>query len=192
MNILYYNIHNPLYVFANWGKEEDLLIEIDYPGAKIEKGNSSGNYTIWIPSGEGEEEGFESSLEIVLRYKKDKRYKATFRFRVLRIPIIVRLNHSYSGEICSEVMRECKYISSYWDGRIASGECEVSSFSLRYTPKNGEAQELKSTSEIFSGAILEAIQQTVEGDQFIFYDIMVRCPGDRRSFWSPPLPFIVR
>lgn len=179
MNVFYIGVENPITVTAAGVPSEQLKVvcsggKMTGKGAKrIVEVNKQGKATISLSGG---------GLA-----------KTDFEFRVKRIPDpIVKLGKKVDGSMRTGEFKAQLGLLPTLENFDFRAKCTIQSYTLYYTPKRDDVQEIKGTGARFSGRVASAIKRAKPGDSYAFAEVKARCPGDVAARRVNGLSFTIR
>ena len=185
MNIVQVGVDNPLSLTLFGIEQEDILVEASGAGATLRAGSNSLNYILNV-----EQHG---EATITVREKKSKSILGTFKFRSQRLPDpIIHMGNKRGGSMGVQELRAQLGLSAPFENIGIDSKCTITSFTLYHKPHNELPKEYESESGRFQGEVLAVVKNAQQHDQYHFYNIRVRCPGDKASRPLHSIAFFVR
>lgn len=167
MNVFYIGVENPITVAASGIDNKNLSLSAD--GATI-KPSTNGHYSV-VCSKPGK-------VDLTVTNKRTGKSK-TVEFRVKRIPDpVIRMGRKIDGLMGSGEFKAQPGLTANLDNFDMDMNCTIQSYNLYYVCKRCDPIEMQGTGARFTGRISSVIRQAKPGDQYVFTDVKVRCPGD--------------
>jgi len=173
MNVFYMGVNNPITVMAAGVASSNLVVKLSNPDFGELVKAEGGKYN-FIPKRLGR-------VEIVMRNKKIGKTLARFTFRIKRIPdprVQLGMRENKGGMQAAK-LNKMRGLMTVLDNFDFDAKCLVKSFTFNYSSKEGKNIQLQQDGLLFTGKVLELIQQAKAGDFIIFSNIKVRCKGDK-------------
>lgn len=179
MNVFYIGVNNPITLSAAGVPSTQLKVRAE--GATIT--GSGANRTVRV-----ERQG---NAKIIL--SGGGLQPTTFNFRVKRIPDpVVTLSKRIDGTMRSGEFRAQRGFYTELKDFQFDATCKVQSYTLYYTPKQGDVQRLTGRGARFEGEVAQAVQKASIGDNYVFTEVKARCPGDPVGRRVNGLAFTIR
>lgn len=117
-------------------------------------------------------------MTIDIRDKRTgKRAQTTILVKRIRDPV-VQLGNSSGGTIKAAYFRAQVGLIALIEGMDMMGQCKIQSFELFYGSNGQDPVSMRQNGGAFTGAVRQAVAQAKAGDQYIFTNVVGRCPGD--------------
>lgn len=175
MNIFYTGVDNPISVAAAGLSFNDFDVRIFGAGGTLAK-IAGGKYSVKVTKQTGAGE----FCNIDIWNRKTGKKMHTYPFQVKRIPDpIVKLSNANSATVLSPTnMHKQRGLMAVLENFDFNGVCSVEKYELLYIPQDGDIQKIANNGEAFVPEAKAWVQAAKPGDQYLFMDIEVRCPGD--------------
>jgi hypothetical protein len=181
MNVFYIGVENPITVAASGIDNKN--ISLTAAGATI-KTTENGHYSILCNQ--------PGRIDLTVTNKSTGKSK-TVNFRVKRIPDpVIRMGRKTDGLMGSGEFRAQPGLMANLDNFDMDMNCTIQSYTLYYVCKRCDPIELQGSGNRFTGMISNVIRQAKPGDQYVFTEVKVRCPGDRVGRRVNGLSFKIR
>ncbi|MCP4443459.1 MAG: hypothetical protein GY810_31535 [Aureispira sp.] len=194
MNVFYLGVDNPISINTNIPKENIQVTSAD-TNLTISK-TLKDRYFVRV-----RKPGFVSFH--VTNSVTGIKYRFQFRAKRIPSPIVHLGNYSssfggfdrYTGGVMSANQFKAQVgLTASLDNFDFDAKCSIKSFTMYHTPKGQEPIKIKQTQtgDVFSPAVLKAIQAAKPGDQYTFFDVKTIVPGNRASNLANSLSFIIK
>ncbi|AEE49142.1 M56 family metallopeptidase [Haliscomenobacter hydrossis] len=174
MNVLYMGIDNP--------------ISVALSGISSDKVRVSSNDVILRAVGKGKYIAKAEQLGRASIIVEAPNFRQTVEFRVKPIPDPVAFLDNprivNNGEISVSTYRTFKSLNTTLLEFELNAQCEITEFKFICQKANGSNNDLiviLNQGTMFNRRILDIVENVNKGDQIIFANIMVKCPGDDKA-----------
>lgn len=171
MNVLYMGIDNP--------------ISVALSGVSADQVSASSRDVRLTTIGKGKyiARAFRPGIAIIFIEAPNYRQEVKFRVKPIPDPIaVLGAVGIREGFISESALKEIKGLESKLFGFDMDVACNILGFSLIYIEKGTDnVRQSTNPGENFNDATLKFIQNAKIGDQYIFDNIRVKCPGDEQS-----------
>jgi hypothetical protein len=168
MNVFYVGVENPITVAASGIDSKNLSLKAE--GATV-KTTGNGHYSVLCST--------PGQVNLTVTNNSTGKSKSV-NFRVKRIPDpVIRMGRKTDGFMSSGEFRAQLGLMANLDNFDMDLNCTIQSYTLYYVCKRCDPIELQGSGNRFTGMISNVIRRATPGDQYVFTEIKVRCPGDR-------------
>lgn len=91
---------------------------------------------------------------------------------------ITHPDYNKTGNITASEFKAQLGLIAWLDNFDFDAKCAIDSYTLYYTAKRKDPVMLNARGGKFKGMMNEIIKQAASGDQYIFTNVKVKCPGD--------------
>ncbi|CAA6798516.1 MAG: Gliding motility protein GldM [uncultured Aureispira sp.] len=182
-NVLYIGVNNPVTIAATGIATSSLKVSMI--GGSLQKVSGTGYIAQVSRPGE--------VIITVADTKNGKKFP--FKFRVKRIPspiVKMGMGTHFDGTISSSLFKAQPGLLAVVEDFDYDAKCKVHSYKLTYIRKRQDAILMDAKGARFTDKILTFIRQAKPGDLYSFTDVMVLCPGDRKSRQVNGLSFKIK